>query len=393
MSLFSTAIRLSIGSLALASLTACGSDSGSDDGVIDIAAIMPMTGPAAIYGESTVAMMELVIDEVNKGGGITVGGEEYTLDLEVFDDGMNPETAQALARDALSDGYELIVGPFGSGTASAVQPLMAQGTALWHLNVATVDGPTKNPNVFRTSAKVSAFLDPALAFIEANPDIQRVALLTDQTHTAHLSSTEALIDGIEELGREVVLDQQYQGGDTDFRAPISNMLAEDVDLYIVRGYSTESVLVLEQTRELGGDTPMMWNAGQTAGETRALVDDLSLLQDVYQSAPLTSLDPFAADGNELALSLQEKIGDKAGAASAYAHDGMQILIAALTNASEPTAEAVQEAMAELTADELAGKTLNEYLPQADGLLFEDREVDLDGAVVVWDDKSGWTRVE
>lgn len=393
MSFLSTAARLSVGSLALASLTACGSDSGSGDGVIQIAAIMPMTGPAAIYGESTVAMMELVIDEVNASGGVTVGGEDYTIELEVLDDGMNPETAQALARDALADGYELIVGPFGSGTASAVQPLMAQGTALWHLNVATVDGPTKNPNVFRTSAKVAAFIDPELEFIEQNPDIERVALLTDQTHTAHLSSTKALVDGIEDLGREVVLDQQYQGGDTDFRAPISNMLAEDVDLYIVRGYSTESVLVLEQTRELGGDTPMMWNAGQTTAETRALVKDLSLLKDVYQSAPLTSLDPFAADGNELALDLQKKIGDKAGAASAYSHDGMQILIAALENASEPTAEAVKEAMGDLTADELDGKTLNQYLAQEDGLLFLDREVDLDGAVVGWNEKSGWTRVE
>lgn len=371
-----------------------GTEGGSGDGkaseTLTLTTIMPMTGPGSIYGEGVVKMLDLVIDQTNEAGGVTVGDTTYTLALDVLDDELNPETAQTVARQAVEDGAQIIIGPFGSGNASAVQPVMARGGAMWLLPIATVDGPTKNANVFRTAALVSAFIDPEVEFINAHDDFARIGLLTDQTHTAHFGSTQQLIDDLDGIGREVVASQNYSTGDTDFRAVLTQMLSENPDVMIVRGYTAESILVLQQLRELGYTGTVILNSGTTTAETESLVTDESLLENVYQSTPLTSLDPFVAEGNELAIGLLEDLGGKSGAADAYVYDGMQILLAALSNATGVDADAVIEAMSTLPAEAVAGKTLNTYSGQKDGLVFEDREVDLDGVIVEWVPGSGWT---
>ncbi|ALJ21847.1 hypothetical protein AOA12_18870 [Microbacterium sp. No. 7] len=387
--------------LGIAALTSCGSDdaggNGSEDGggdteVFTLTTIMPMSGPGAVYGEGVVRMLDIVVDETNAAGGITIGDTTYEIVLDVLDDELKPETAQAVARQAIDDGAQLIFGPFGSGNANAVQPVMARGGAAWLLPIATVVGPTANPNVFRTAALVSAFVDPELEYIEADPTLQKVALLTDQTHTAHSETTSELIGQIEGIGRSVVFSQDFSTGDTDFRAPLTQMLSDAPDVVILRGYMAECLLALQQLRELGSDAIVILNSGSTTAETLSMLDDLSILEDVYQSMPMTSLDPFVAAGNPLAIELLEKLNGESAAADAYVYDAMQVLLAAMSQATDTSADALIAALTDLAAEDVAGRTLNEYRPQAGGLLFENREVDLPGVMVEWIPDQGWTPI-
>lgn len=385
-------LRWAAVALTVAMLTAaCGGDSdeAAEDGVIKIAAIYPTTGPASVWGTTSVAALEAMIDEANEGGGITVAGEEYELQLDVFDDEQNPEVAQSVAREALDDGYHFIMGPFGSGTATATQSLMAQSDAYWQLMVATVEGPTKNENVFRSGAQVSVYTQSTLDWLERNPEIKRVAMITDQMHTGLVSEEEALVEGIEALGREVVLQQSHQLGDTDFRAPITEMLSKDVDLYMTRAYPAETVLITEQVRELGGDMLIQWNGGLTNAEVDELIGDEQVMKNVTQAGPLGSLDSFLAAGNPRAEEVAEMVGDDAGAFTVNAHDGMTIFFKGLENADEVSVEALIDALTELPASELEGETLATYAPQEGGRLFQDREVSVEGAVTIWEKGTGW----
>lgn len=390
---------VAVAGLALFStvLTACGSDSGevvAEDGKLEIATIAPMSGPSAVYGESQVAMLEHLFDQVNADGGAEFGGEKYELSLKVYNDEGTPQGAQAVARDAMDDGQKIVIGPFNSGSTSAIQSDMGQSDAFWLLNAAIVDGPTVNENVFRTAARIQAYSQPTIDWIEAHPEIKRVATITDQTHTAMMASQKDFVADVEALGVDVVLEQSAKLGDTEFRAPVSEVMKSDIDLYVLRMNPTEAGLITRQMHELGGDVPLMWSATITNADTEIMFPDTSLMEGVLRSAPATSLDTLLVEGNNpLAEQLDKALGDKSGGYGAFTHDAVQILLKGMAAAEEATVDSLIESMTELQADDVADVTLNNYEGQDEGRVFKDREVEFAGEVAVYSQKQGWVRAE
>ncbi|WP_179300913.1 ABC transporter substrate-binding protein [Rhodococcus sp. ACPA4] len=375
------AVAAVVGSLLLSS---CGSSSGSgDDGTIRIASIAPMSGAASVYGKSVTAAMQYAVDEKNNAGGVEVNGTKHKIDLTLFDDEQKPDVAQSVARKALDEGYNFVFGPFGSGTASASQSLMAQSEAYFQLTVAAVEGPTKNPNVFRSGARINLYTDIALDYLKNHPEIKTVGMITDQLHTGLVSEEPRLVAGIEALGRTVVLQDKMQLGDTDFRAPLTKMLSVKPDIYLVRAYPAETVLITKQAKELGGNVPLQWSAGMTNGEVKTLVNDEAAMVNVTQATPLANLDPFLAAKDPLAETVAAGLGDKAGTFAVAAYDGMQVFFAGLESADEVSPQALQTAMSGLQTDEIKDITIQDFRPQDSGQVFKDREVLLNAAAVRW----------
>jgi len=372
-------------------LSACGSSSGNSDeaGAIRIASIAPMSGPASVYGKSVTASMQYAVDEKNKAGGVEINGKKRKIELTLLDDEQTPEVAQSVVRKAADDGYDFIFGPFGSGTASAAQSLMAQSDAYYQLLVAIVEGPTKNPNVFRSGAQVSTYTDIALDYLTKHPEIKTVGMITDQLHTGLVGEEPRLVEGIKALGREVVLEQKLQLGDTDFRAPLTKMLSVKPDIYLVRAYPAETVLLTKQAKELGGDVPLQWSAGMSNAEVNALVNDEDAMANVTQATPNGNLDPFLAAKDPLAVALAAGLGDKAGSFAVSAYDGMEIFFAGLENADEATPKALEKSLSALKVDAIQDSTIQEFQGQDAGNLFKDREVSLNASAVKWEAGTGF----
>src|SRR3546814_10676214 len=104
-------------------------------------------------------MIEHLFDEANADGGGEIAGEKHKLKLKVYNDEGTPQGAQAVARDAMDEGRKFVIGPFNSGSTSAIQSEIAKSDAFCLLNSAIVDGPTKNPNVSRTADRTSTPLN------------------------------------------------------------------------------------------------------------------------------------------------------------------------------------------------------------------------------------------
>jgi branched-chain amino acid transport system substrate-binding protein len=380
---------LAVAATATLVLAGCGaSDDGED--VIRIAHIAPTTGPASAYGKGVVSSMKYAVDEVNKDGGLEVAGKKYQVEVTVYDDKQTAETAQSVARKALDDGHEFIVGPFGSGPTSAIQSVMASNPeAFFFLPVASVVGPTQNPNVYRTGALAGRYTDIFLEWLEKHPEVKTVGMITDQLHTGLLAEQKRLVQGIEDLGRTVTMQQKMQLGDTDFRAALTKMLDDEPDLYMLRTYPAETVLLTKQLRELGGTTPLSWAAGMTSTEAKTLVGDETMLKDVTQATPLANIDPWLAAKDPLAQKLDDGLDNKAGSFAVAAYDGAQILFEGFRTSDEVSPEALQKAMDALTAEDIADVTIQDFKPWDDGKLFKDREVNVGGSVVEWQAGTGF----
>jgi branched-chain amino acid transport system substrate-binding protein len=356
---------------------------------IKVAGLVALSGGAApTYGASFVKAVNYVFDKVNAAGGVEMAGKTHKIEYTPFDDQQSGAAAPAAARKALDAGYQIILGPNGSGATSAVQPLMAEsiGKTVWLIAPPIVAGPTQNSNVFRPAALGASYNTATFDWLKKHPEVKKIAMITDQKHTGFVQVTQGLVDGIKALGREVVAQEQMQTGDTDFRAPIAKILNLKPDLFMQRGYPAEISLLLKQTRELGSNVAVQWNTQPTKSEVEQL-GITSLIEGVTSTNFILTLDTFVADKNPLALDMLKVIGE-GGSFSTTGFDSATILVAALQKATGPTATEVGKALAELKPEDLKGKTLNTFGATAAGTVFDHGEVNASTYAVEWKG-GGW----
>lgn len=95
--------------------------------VVKIGQIEAQTGPNAIYGWMSSQGTALAVDEINKGGGFTVGGKTYTLQLIALDTRGEPKEASVQLKRLIEvDGVKYIFGPFLSNVFLAIRPYAAE---------------------------------------------------------------------------------------------------------------------------------------------------------------------------------------------------------------------------------------------------------------------------
>ena len=382
-------------SVLMLGLAACGSAAGSgSDGTkeIVIGAVQPITGTQSVFGQGVANALENEVKKANAAGGVEFAGEKVKLKLEVFDDKGTAEGGQAAVREATSEDIEYFVGPFGTASAQGAYSLMAQAKALWVLNTVSTPGMAQAPNTFSTSMTIPSYDASIVQFIKDHPDIKTVSMTTSQAHAGIVKETPNLVKQIEALGVKVAVQATHQHGDTDFRAQITKMIAADTDLYVHRGFPAEMVQVFKQVRELAGpDVYITGNAGHSNAETRKAVGDTSILKNVALVGPVGGgLDVFIAQGNKDAIELNKELQPTPGGFAAYTHDAFLILSQAMAKAKAQTPEALAESLNKLNAADVDAGTLNKFLPRDGGLLFKDREVQLNPAYTVWDQKNdGW----
>lgn len=96
---------------------------GVDDSTIRFAQVAAMEGPAAALGQGVRQGIQAAFEEVNRAGGI----HGRQLQLEDMDDGYEPSRSiDAVNSVIASDDYLALIGPVGTPTTKATQPLATE---------------------------------------------------------------------------------------------------------------------------------------------------------------------------------------------------------------------------------------------------------------------------
>lgn len=363
------------------------------DQTLKIGEVRSLTGPANFYGIPQSRGMQLAISEINAAGGVKAGGKTYRLELVSQDDQASPTAGVAGLRKLMADDVRFIVGPVVSGVAAAIKPIIESSPNLTQLvDGATVDGITNGKNIFRHQADIFAFEAPMIALMKQRK-YPTVALMTDRFHAGMMGTEQSFANALEKNGNKVVAREYHKINDTTFSAQLTKIIALAPSVVIMRGYATETALMVRQSRQLGYTGIIAWEGVAPPSAVTKNIGPAEM-EGVFNSFPPTVQD-LAQLGSEKAKRVVEgyrkMFNAEPGELTAISFDAVYILKAAIEKAGSIENAKVNEALATLRVSDVRDLVSN-YDPREGGRFFDATgQAAMRGGAHTWRG-AGWTPI-
>lgn len=221
------------------------------DKVVNIGYSGPLSGGAAFYGKDVQSGIEMAINDLNKAGGVTVGGEKVTFKLVSLDDRYLPNETATNVRRLTSQGIDVIFVPHSGGILT-VQPMTGRDPNF--LLVAYSSEPkileANNPLTFMLPPRYDNYLQPFVA-AEMKSFGKKLGMV-GTTSAYGKQWAEAVTGEWKKQGGTVGANNGVDYATTvDYSSAVTKALAEKPDVLFVGGPSQPTALVIKAAREQG----------------------------------------------------------------------------------------------------------------------------------------------
>ncbi len=231
----------------------------------------PITGDIPKVGEGSKYAAEMWLEDINKAGGLAVGGQKYKVEVVVEDNESKPESAAKAATKLITEDEVLaIVGPQASSQAiPAGEMANNYGTPMispWSTNP---DTTKDRPFVFR-GCFLDPFQGPVVAnFIKDEFGFKKAAVLYDIASDYPKGLAEVFKDAWEKLNGagSVVAFESFTTKDADFSSQLTNIINSGAQFLFTPQYYNEVALIVQQAQELGFKGPIVGSDSWGSAET------------------------------------------------------------------------------------------------------------------------------
>lgn len=217
---------------------------------VTLGALLGLSGDAAAYGVSQKKGIELAVREVNDSNYL---GGNRELRLVVADGGSTGESAAA-AMSALinNDKAAAIIGPTLSSQAFKADPV-AQKYGIPVVAVSnTVPGITEmGDHIFRCSLPESTVIGGTIKAAASQLRIVTVAYLWGMDDDFTRAGYQAFRNAAEKNGLQVLTNEIFSRGNTDFKPQLKRIIASGPDAILVSALAREAAAIIRQARALG----------------------------------------------------------------------------------------------------------------------------------------------
>ncbi len=322
-------------------LTGC-----AQEKVLKIGFITEQTGVDAYVGTASVPAMEDYIAKINDAGGI--GG--YKLQLVVYDTRSEvPDAVTVIKRLFDQDKVVAVIGPSWSAAGvpiadiadAAKVPVIA--TTASNVNVTVSEAGVLHPYMFRV-----CFIDPYQGYAQSDfaynkLGLRKAALLTDIASPYTVGLHQFFKTHFLELGGEIVAEEGYTQGDSEFRAQLAKIKDAGADLLVVDAYTYKDVgLVAQQAEALGLKIQIMAGDGVFVPELLEMAGPQ--LEGAIVTTGVSDIAPeFAAFNTEF----EKKHNSKASIYTYYGLDALMAIeygIRESLKVGDPTPTAIRDAI-------------------------------------------------
>jgi branched-chain amino acid transport system substrate-binding protein len=304
----------------------------SESQSIKIGFIGPLTGNGSLWGEGSLDIVNLAIDEINTNGGIN--GKKLVVIAEDGKCNAN-DSVNAVNKLINVDNIKFILGGHCSSETSAIIPILNSNKVFGIAGVSTATGILdKSGYLIRTSPenKTQAQLVSKLAIEKYN--IKSVVILTEQTVFAK-SFVNDFKSTYLDLNGKIVSEIEFATNQDDLRTELTKLKTLSYDAVFISVQSPGTgINILKQMKELGINKKVF---GNTAFVSKKVYDDThgSLSSFAFTVTPYADLN--SSKVNELNLKFKNKYGHDIPYNTFYvgaAYDGVYMLKEVLLKCGE-----------------------------------------------------------
>jgi branched-chain amino acid transport system substrate-binding protein len=321
---------------AAVTLPSCKRTSGDE---ILIGEYGSLTGTTATFGQSTDHAIQMAFDEINAAGGVL--GKKVRVIVE--DDQSKPEEAATAVTKLINQNHVVaMLGEVSSSRSLAAAPICQAN------RVPMISPSSTNPRVTQVGDYIFrvCFIDPFQAEVGARIawetlKLKKVAILSDVRNDYSVGLQTFFRQHYKQFGGEIVAEQSYSEGDSDFRAQLTQIKSANPEGIYVPGYYTEVATIARQARELGitvpliggdgWDSPRLWEIGGEA------------LNGCYFSNHYSVDDPSPAV-QKFVADYRKRFNQTPDALAALGYDAARILADAMTRAGSTSGDKVRDAL-------------------------------------------------
>ncbi|WP_017413450.1 ABC transporter substrate-binding protein [Clostridium tunisiense] len=344
------AILLSSLFLMTSVFAGCGKNTGSEksgsdskDNVIRIGVFEPLTGANAGGGALELEGIKLA----NKLYPEVLGKK---VELVVVDNKSDKvEAANAAAKLVEKEKVTAIVGSWGSSLS------MAAGDIVKKAKVPTVGTSCTNPLVTQGNEYYFrvCFIDPYQGTVMANYaynklKAKKVAIVQEVGSDYSIGLAKFFTDSFKKLtgdDKSIIEVANYNTGDQDFTAQLTNVKSKNPDAIFAPGNFTESALVIKQARQLGITCPII---GGDTWETPQFIEigDKAVEGAVFATFFATEK-PITKESEKFLTEYKKEYNKEPAAVTALGYDAYLVLIKALEKNGSADSVKLRDTLANL----------------------------------------------
>jgi branched-chain amino acid transport system substrate-binding protein len=342
-----------------------------------IGGTLPLTGSEARIGGFYKEGYDLALDEINRAGGVEVGGKKLAVKLTLLDDTTNQDTAASLADKLInSDKVDFLLGTYSTAL------VQAQSTTADPNEVPYVNGGGAAAEIYQRGYKwIFGALAPVellgttlMTWIDEQqkagklPRPAKIAVLWENT-----SHGKDFRKGISDFaaksggGYEIAVDESFELNGKDYSAVLGKVKAAGTDLFLADAHLPDYITMHRQYIDAGLCHKVVSYGAR--GSEKAAIEALGKDNTEYVLSG-TWWSPLLANTNPLAKKFVEAFKARYGGRTpewfqALGYESVRALVEAIHQAGSLDREAVRARLAALKMESLVpGGTLD--FPQDKG---------------------------
>ncbi len=325
---------------ASVSIVGCSGSSSSSDDVIKIGVFEPLTGANGAGGADEYDGIKLA----NKLFPEVLGKK---VELVVVDNKSDKvEAANAATVLAQKEKVNAVLGSWGSSLSMSGGPIFAEAKIPAVAVSATNPAVTKgNDYYFRV-----CFLDPfqgtvgaAYAFNELKA--KKVAIIREVSNDYSVGLAKFFVDHFVKLSgdeKSIVATADYNTGDQDFSAQLTNIKQFEPDVIFAPGNYTESALIIKQARDLGITAKFI--GGDTWDINAFLEVGGAAVEGAIVSTFFANDVPINKTSEAFLKSFRDEYKKEPPAVAALGYDAYLVVLDAIKRANSAEPEKIREAL-------------------------------------------------
>ncbi len=228
---------------------------------VNIGAIFTLSGAASVYGLSQQQGVNLAVQQINDSHYL---GDNTTLAVQ-FEDSAGDATQAINAMTKLTDDPSItaVLGPTLSSEAVAADPV-AQDASVPVLGVSNTASDLRmqlGDFYHRDSLPEAVVIPGTIAQATQLLGLKNVSILYGNDDDFTLSGYDVFKQALADNNVNVLDEETFSKGDTDFNAQLTAALGKNPDALVVSALAAEAIQIIQQSRQQGYTGPIIGGNG------------------------------------------------------------------------------------------------------------------------------------